>query len=83
MGKTPSQILMSRLLRTTLPMIKENLTPSVIDKEEFRQKNESYKQKYANTYNRRHRVVSMPYLNPGDEIYVPRPRTSWGNCGEA
>ena len=69
-GKTPSQILMSRLLRSTLPVVRENLKPSLVDQKEFSEKEESYKQKYASNYNRRHRVVSMSCLNPGDQVYI-------------
>ena len=61
---------MSRLLRTTLPTVRENLTPSIIDQKKFKEDDESYKQKYTNDYDRRHKVVSLPYLNPGDRVYV-------------
>ena len=61
---------MSRLLRTTLPTVQKNLTPLVIDWEQFLRKEQSYKEKYADNYNKRHRVVSMPCLTPGDRVYV-------------
>lgn len=69
-GKTPSQILMSRMLKTTLPSVRENLEPSVVNKEQFRDSEEKYRQKFAENYDKRHKVVALPALNPGDKVFI-------------
>lgn len=69
-GFAPSQLLMSRLLRTTLPTIPEILKPSTVDKELTGQKEEEYKERYSKDFDRRHRVVSLPCLSPGDKVYI-------------
>ena len=69
-GLTPSQLLMSRLLRTTLPTIPEVLKPSPVNKEITGRKEEEYRERYSKDFDRRHRVVSLPCLSPGDKVYI-------------
>jgi hypothetical protein len=69
-GKTPSQLLMSRLLRTNVPTVPGNLTPKVIDKDLFTKTDEAYKNQYKKKYDERHRAVSLPCLRPGDKVFV-------------
>ena len=61
---------MSRLLRTTLPTIPEVLKPSPVNKEITGQKEEEYRKRYSKDFDRRHRVVSLPCLSPGDKVYI-------------
>jgi hypothetical protein len=69
-GKTPSQLLMSRLLRTNLPTMSESLIPEVVDQEKFRKQDHAYKTKYQQHHDQRHRVVSLPGLAPGDKVFI-------------
>ena len=69
-GLTPSEILMSRRLRTRLPTIPEVLVPTEIDRKEMEKKEEEYRQKYARNYNTHHQVVPLPALEEGDKVYI-------------
>ena len=69
-GLTPSQLLMSRLLRTTLPTIPEVLKPSPVNKEITGRKEEEYRDRYSKDFDRWHRVVSLPCLSPGDKVCI-------------
>ena len=67
-GFTPSQLLMSRLLRITLPTIPEVLKPSPVNKEITGQKEEEYRERYSKDFDNWHRVISLPCLSPGDKV---------------
>ena len=69
-GLSPSQLLMSRRLRTNLPTVPDNLAPELVDQEQFRRSDEKYKTKYTNDYNKRHKVVALPCLSPGDKVFI-------------
>jgi hypothetical protein len=69
-GQTPSQILMSRLLRTDLPTAENKLTPELTDQDQFNRKEEEYKNRYTENYNRKHRTIELPSLSPGDKVFV-------------
>lgn len=69
-GKTPSQLLMSRQLRSTLPMASVNLKPELHNQEELYQKEQAYKKMYTENHDKRHQVMRLPVLNPGDRVYV-------------
>ena len=69
-GKTPSQLLMSRHLRNTLPIAPSNLRPELQDREEINKREQEYKRKYTQNHDRRHRVITLPVLSPGDKVLV-------------
>ena len=69
-GLTPSQLLMSRKLRTKLPVVPEVLKPAAVDREIVETKEEAYREKYAKNSNSNHRVVSLPALEEGDKVYL-------------
>ena len=64
-GLTPSQLLMSHHLRTTLPTIPKLLKPEIPDLQRVKKKEVRYKQRYTNTHDHKHRVVHLPSLTQG------------------
>ena len=69
-GRSPSQLLMSRHLRNTLPMAPTKLQPEIQNREEILKKEEEYKRKYTENHDRRHKVIQLPVLSPGDKVLV-------------
>ena len=69
-GLSPSEILMNRRLRTTLPVPSGNLVPSVTNLHKVAEKEEGYRESYARNYDRHHKVIQMPVLEPGDRVFV-------------
>uniref|UniRef100_A0A673A7P5 Uncharacterized protein n=1 Tax=Sphaeramia orbicularis TaxID=375764 RepID=A0A673A7P5_9TELE len=52
-GASPAELLMGRKLRTTLPILQDNLKPCWPDMDKIQQADASAKQKQAHFYNRR------------------------------
>ena len=69
-GRTPSQLLMSRQLRTSIPTTPAKLTPKIEDSQKIQVGEQDYRSKYAKNHDRHHRVVELPCLNPGDKVFV-------------
>ena len=80
-GLSPSQLLMSRRLRTTLPTVPKMLAPEVPDRQVVKRKEVEYKQKYTQSHDSRHRVVHLPSLSAGDLVYV-RDQSRYGEVVE-
>ena len=68
-GYSPSELLMGRKLRTTVPIIRKQLVPHIPDPALVRQRDE--KEKKTESFNKRHRVQELPELDPGDIVWVP------------
>ncbi len=69
-GKSHSQLLMSRQLRTTIPTAPSKLTPQVQDSHKIREGEVGYRNRYAKNHDHHHRVVQLPCLTPGDTVFV-------------
>ena len=63
-GLSPSQLLMGRKLRTTLPTVPSNLDQTVLKAQldQARLKEEQYRQNAADNFNKRHRTIMLPPL---------------------
>ena len=72
---------MNRKLRTKLPSVPENLVPKEIDKEKMLKKEQAYRERYTNNYNARHRVVTLPALQEGDQVFI-RDQEKYGEVKE-
>ena len=75
-GFSPAELLMNRKVRTTLPMTEAQLLPSIPDREIVRQREEQSKQKMKKNFDKRHKVVTLPSLRKGDEVWIPEFETS-------
>ena len=69
-GFSPAQLLMSRQIRTTLPILPSTLTPKVPDPIVIRAKEVEYKKKMKAADDQCHRARALPPLQPGDTVYV-------------
>lgn len=80
-GLTPSEILMSRKIRTKLPVLPDNLVPKECNKENLLEKEENYREKYSRNFNNHHRIQKLPVLQTGDKVYV-RDQERYGEVTE-
>ena len=69
-GYSPSQLLMGRRLRTTLPCLSETLTPEWPSPETVKKKDREAKAEYAYQYNRRHGARLLSPLPDGSRVAV-------------
>ena len=58
-GFTPAQLLMSRNLRTTLPMVWEQRTPRVVNFSELEEKDHLIKERQRQNYDQHHRAKEL------------------------
>ena len=70
-GYSPSELLMGRKLRTTVPTTREQLTPKVPDSTLVRERDKQQKQRQERTFNMRHGARDLSELVPGDTVWVP------------
>lgn len=76
-GFSPSQLLMGRRIRTSVPVSPALLQPQWPDLQTFRTKDAALKLQQQQVYNRRHRTQTLPPLQPGQQVWV-RPTNTRG-----
>lgn len=76
-GYSPSELLMSRKLKSNLPMVPSMLVPKVVDRKKFRKGEEERRRKQARDYNKRHRVTPEQQFKVNDKVWVPDVK-QWG-----
>lgn len=69
-GFSPSELLMNRKLRSTLPILPSKLEETLNTKSEFLQKEKYLKNKLEKNYNKRHNAKNMDTLKIGDSVWV-------------
>ncbi|XP_061132648.1 uncharacterized protein K02A2.6-like [Syngnathus typhle] len=69
-GCSPTELLMGRKIRTTVPVIPSQLDPKGADLEDVKRKEQSYRQKQKLNFDKRHRAHTLPALQPGDHVWV-------------
>ena len=67
---SPSQLLMGRQIRTTLPVHPSRLEPQWPDFDQVREKEREYKGQMKKNFDQRHRVKELSQLNQGDRVMV-------------
>ena len=67
-GYSPSELLMGRRLRTTLPQVQELLIPKWSYLSEFRLKDKQHKDLQKENYDKCHRVAPLPELPDGTPV---------------
>ena len=70
-GYSPAELLMSRKLRTTVPMVREQRKPKVIEETFFREKDNSLKERQRDNFDSRHSAKELPPLRLGDRVWLP------------
>ena len=70
-GLSPAELLMGRKLRTTVPVIPEQLIPKHIDHSQLHMKESQQREKQRKHFNKRHRAVISKPLKQGDRVWLP------------
>ena len=70
-GFSPAELLMSRKLRTTVPIVREQRKPKVVEMTVFMEKDNSLKEHQRDNFDSHHRAKELPPLSLGDWVWVP------------
>ncbi|KAM7310535.1 uncharacterized protein ISCGN_007443 [Ixodes scapularis] len=70
LGKSPSELLMGRRLRSTLPVHPKKLTPCTRGLASLRRKDEAFRDKQRRDYDHRNAARPPSRLLPGDQVCV-------------
>ena len=70
-GYSPSELLMSRTLRSTVPTTRGQRIPSVPDQERVKSLDKKYKARMKAHFDLYHGVRSLPHLSSGDTVWIP------------
>ena len=62
---------MGRKLHSTLPLSPEKLKPMLLDAEQLRKNEQTYKRQQTQDYNKRHRSTCLSDLSPGETVWLP------------
>ena len=75
-GYSPAQLLMSRTLRTTLPVVREKRVPEVVDYQSLQARDENLKEHQKRNYDIRHRTKELPPVRAGDTVWITDRQTT-------
>ena len=70
-GYSPAELLMSRKLRTTLPLSREQRIPAVPDHALVASRDERAKNRQKKNFNARRGAKDLPELNSSDAVWIP------------
>ena len=73
-GYSPAELLMGRKLRTTVPIIPEQLKPKLPDLAALKDTEQRARNKMKQDHDTHHRVRSLSVLSPGTKVWVPDQR---------
>lgn len=73
-GYSPAELLMGRKLRTTVPVIPDQLKPKLPDIAALKDIEQRAKNKIKQDHDTRHRVRSLSELSPGTRVRIPDQR---------
>ena len=81
-GVSPSQLIMGRPIRTTIPTLSRNLLPGWPDLPTVREADKKSKERYSHAYNKRHGVKSLSDMEPGQTVRVKTDdQKKWSSVG--
>ena len=69
-GYSPAELLMSRKLRTTVPIIEQERVPKVPEQAVVKEMESQVKGLQKINFDHHHRAVELPELNPGDKVWI-------------
>ena len=69
-GYSPSELLMGRKLRTTVPSVQKQLKPRTPDYADIRAKNQEVKERQRENYDAHHGARKLPSLWPGESVWL-------------
>ncbi len=74
-GYSPSQLLMGRMLRSTIPTTRGQRVPRVPDPDTVRANDVKLKARQKENYDSHHGVRVLPSLSPGASVWMPHRQT--------
>ena len=81
-GLSPSELMIGRAIRTTLPMLPWQLQPKTSDKQAVEERDLLTIQKYTRDYNRRYGVKEISSLQTGDPVRIKMDnQKTWSKSG--
>ena len=69
-GATPTQLLMSRKIRTIIPTAPEELMPKLVNTDIISEQDHNYKTRFNDQHDRHHAARDLPPLVPGDTVFI-------------
>ncbi|XP_062855259.1 uncharacterized protein K02A2.6-like [Trichomycterus rosablanca] len=69
-GYSPTELLMGRRIRTSVPVAPSQLKPRCVDWGKLKETENIYRQKQKQNYDRRHKTHDMTHLHPGKHVWV-------------
>ena len=69
-GLSPAEILMSRKLRSIIPVLPSTLKPCIPDHESLQKKEALIKERQRLNFNKHHAARQSPPLQPGDSVFI-------------
>ena len=70
-GFSPSELLMSRVLRSSVPTTVAQRRPRLLDIDLLREKEEQLKNRQKENFDKHHGARRLPALSPGDKVWIP------------
>lgn len=70
-GHSPAELLMSRRIRTKVPMVSSAYKPKLLDTDKLQDQEQNYRLKQKTNFDRHHAARNLPTLQEGQEVYVP------------
>ena len=80
-GISPAEALYGRLPRTKVPCLPQKLASSHHDPEEVRASDDRYKERMAESYDRRHGVRAKNPMMPGERVRLRANEKDWSTTG--
>ena len=74
-GFSPSELLMSRKLRTNVPISRSQRQPKLVDASALENKDQTLKAKQKRHFDRHHGVRELSALDYGDVVWIPKSET--------
>ena len=69
-GFTPSELLFSRQIRTSLLTLPSKLNPKCVNPETLRKKEVEYRNRQARNFDKRHKAKELSPLHTGDQVWI-------------
>ena len=69
-GLSPAELLMDSKLRTTVPMISQQLNPRVPNSLQLQKVERESRKKQKLNFDRRHHAKNLKLLKPGDAVWL-------------
>ena len=70
-GYSPSELLMRRKIRTTLPIVGDQLKPRMPNVNKLRKKEERIRDRMKRNFDKHHNARILKTLSPGDTVWIP------------